>query len=81
MSLYKKREITDLAINLSERQEFLLANMSSEMMSDEETDEESAGYITKSIPWRTEEMDNFMIVIDEHTKSNGMYIPNKRAWL
>lgn len=70
--LFKKRKTSALTIALNDRQEFLLSNFVSEMMSDEETDEETNGYLSRTIPWRTEEMNEFITHLDAHSKENGM---------
>ena len=58
-------------MELTDNEKVLLEKVSSEMMTDEETDDEGTGFVARKIPWRIEEMNLLIIKIDRVNRDGG----------
>ena len=58
-------------MKLTDNEKVLLEKVSSEMMTDEETDDEGTRFVARKIPWRIEELNLLITKIDCVNRDGG----------
>ena len=67
-----------MRVELNPQQADLLNKLTSEMMTDEETDEESSSFVARKLTWRVEELDEFIHFLDDIPSDSSGHLQKPR---